>query len=56
MVRLHLEASLRRDKLLEDCKRLRDAGRKVAAKRALAAAEELQALLAALERAVRQAP
>jgi hypothetical protein len=53
MFGLHLEASLRRDALLEECRQLRDAGKKAAAKRCLAAAEELQALLTELEYAVR---
>jgi hypothetical protein len=39
--------------LFEECRRLMEAGHRAAARRALAAAEELQQLLTQLERAVR---
>jgi hypothetical protein len=46
--------SMRRcDELLEECRRLQDAGHRAAAKRALAAAKEFQQLLTHLERAIR---
>jgi hypothetical protein len=53
MFALYLEASQRRDALLAECQRLRDAGKRAAARKCLAAAEELQERLTALVREVR---
>jgi hypothetical protein len=53
LLTLHVQTSVRRDVLLEECRRLRDAGQRRAFGRALAAAEDLQRLLTQLERAVR---
>jgi hypothetical protein len=47
MFGLHVEASRRRNELLEECQRLMEAGQRGAAKRCLAAAEEIQELLTA---------
>jgi hypothetical protein len=56
LLTLHVDASMRRDELLEECRRVRrDAGQRAMARRALAAAE-LHELLTALEAAVRRGP
>jgi hypothetical protein len=56
LVAVLLEASLRRDELLEQSKRLLDAGERTAARRALAAAQELQGMLTKLEERCRRTP
>jgi hypothetical protein len=55
LLALHVQASRRRNELLAECQRLVEAGQRRAARRCLAAAEELQELLTALVREVRRA-
>jgi len=52
IMRLHLDGSRRRDQLLAECQRLRDAGKVAEAKRALAKAEEIEARLREMEAAL----
>jgi hypothetical protein len=53
MLRLHMEATKRLEDLVAECKRLHDAGKKRAAKKVLAQADEVRARLKALEEGVK---
>jgi len=50
VLRLHIECSMRRNELIEECRRLRDAGRTRKARRALKRAEEIEERLRDLEK------